>query len=129
MADALNRFIANDPTLSQVFAELAPRSPRLRWYALSKKESGGRWDRRFAYTIKKARGPGAGGLGYYTVEYRVDPVPGGYNLRLMRSARAARRKVAAARALRWYRGAKKAADARRSREAIPPVQDEAEGKP
>jgi hypothetical protein len=117
----LNRMIAADPVLSQVFAAAAPRAPRLLWYALGKKDSGGRWDRRFAYTVKKVRGPGSGPVGYYTLEYRVEPVPGGYNLRLMRSAHAARRKIAAARALRWYKTAKAAADARKARGAVPTV--------
>lgn len=98
----LNRFLGEKGLLP------VRNSAGYRYWALSKKESGGRWDREFGWTPKRANG--RSGPGFYAVEYVVK----GDRLELVRSVRFARRRVAKARAQAWYEAAKAAAKKRSS---------------
>lgn len=99
---ALNDFLDGEPQLARLLRP--PPAPRFRYFRWPKSKSGGRWDRWFAWTVQRARGPG-GSVGFFALEY----VDRGTTLRLVRSVRFARRRMAKARALRWLETAKRAA--------------------
>lgn len=99
MLSALNDFLGSRPE----FASLFPRAAGFRYWVLTKKASGGRWERWYAWTPKRANGPDGGKAGFYALEY-VKKADGAH---LVRSVRFARRRLAKARALAWYEAAKR----------------------
>lgn len=107
---ALNDFLGDNPQLASLLRPA--RSPRFRYFRWPKSKSGGRWDRWFAWTVQRARGPG-GSEGFFALEY----VDRGSELRLVRSVRFARRRMAKARARHWLETARK---------AVPPPQGESQ---
>jgi len=116
LLDTLNRALAETPEFAGLFHRTS--MPRYRYWALKKKDSGGRWDRWFAWTTERAWGPqgktgaNAGSRGFYAVEYAWH----GNEARIVRAVRFARRSKAKARAYEWYQRAKKrAADTPRPR--------------
>jgi len=96
--DALNEFIANDPTLRDVFRGVS--SPSLRYWTIKKGVAHNRYERHYAYATQKARGPDHGPIGFYAMVYEVHPED--RTTRLVRSVHFKRRKSAKARAYRWY---------------------------
>lgn len=100
LTEQLNRVIQETPALRSLFPQT--RMPRYRYYALKRKDSGGRWDRWYAWTTERAQGVGGKGSGFFAVEYARHGNEG----RIVRSVRFARRSVAKARAYQWYTVAK-----------------------
>jgi hypothetical protein len=100
LAVVLNELLAGQPALASLFHR--ERGPRFHYWRLSKRDSGRRWDRWYAWTTERTRHAG-GARGFYAMEY----VDRGEVARLVRCVRFARRSVAKARARRWYEAAKR----------------------
>jgi hypothetical protein len=100
LMDALNEFIRQDPTLSQVFG--ATSSPAYHYWTLKKGEKGNRYEQEFCYATQRAQGPGGQQAGWWSWVYVVRPTKRGREFRLQRAARSATRRKAKARAYRLF---------------------------
>ncbi len=122
---------AFNKVLNEAFADLMPKSPNYRYYAMTKAEErrcGVRWSRRFAYTTEQTRGQKNAATGFYAIEYRLRPATPAEKKRnpnligmweIVREVRFGRRKVAKARALAWFKEFEARAKARVAPAAAP----------